>query len=282
MGADAEEPQSTTTYSDRRPARIAAEARLAAHPGYRAFQDQKAFKITLDGVFWPNYLSLKALLDQAATDHELGIELIQNVYDDSVARQFEAEASRRLHNYVAATMSLVEHSRRLMRGRGDDVSRAWDARRADLLMNGEVPFMIDLRVFIQHKALPVLAHSLKIDHPNSPDASWESEVELGRDRLLRWDGWKAAARAYLVQQDEAIKLRPLVKKHAELVYQANAWLLRTLADDNAPALVDANRLVVEVNQAMFGCTYEEAEAFTNRTSEERRRPRPQQRPPTSA
>lgn len=165
MGSEAGEGQRRTTVSPRRPARNAAEASLAAHPGYRAFQAQHAFKITLDGVFWPNYRSLKSLLDQAATDRDLGIELIQNVYDDAVARQFNAEASRRLHNYVAATMSMVEHSRRLLRGRDDDVSKAWDERRADLLTNGEVPFIIDLRVFIQHRDLPVLAHSLHIGNP---------------------------------------------------------------------------------------------------------------------
>lgn len=281
MRDEVDEVRRRTTVSPRRPARIAAEARLAAHPGYRGFQDQLAFMTTLDGVFWPNYRSLKSLLDQAATDRGLGIELIQNVYDDAVARQFNAEASRRLHNYVAATMSLVEHSRRLMRDRDDDVSRAWDERRADLLTNGEVPFMIDLRVFIQHRALPVLAHSLHIGNPNSADETWESEVELGRERLLKWDGWKAAARQFLTAQDEAIKLRSLVATHADVVYQANAWLLRLLLDDNRVALADANRLVIERNQAMLGCTYEDAEAFTLKMSAERQQPRPDRKPPTT-
>lgn len=260
--------------TDREPDELrAAQLRLTEHPGYRAHRDHEAFGISLNGVFWPNYLELKALLDQAATDHELGIELIQNVHDDAVARRFVAEASRRLHNYVAATMSLVEHSRRMMRGRTDAAGDAWKARLAELLTHGEVPFMIDLRVFIQHRALPVLGHSLHIAKPNTPESIWESEVEIGRDLLQSWDGWKAPASQFLKGQDKGIKLRLVVEKHAKLVWQANDWLLRLLVDGNRAALDEVNRIVIEVNKALIGGTLEEAEEFTLRTTEERSQPK---------
>ena len=264
-------------------ARLAAERevqeRLVAHPGYRMHLELQAFATMLAGVFRPNAGSLMRLLDEAATNQDLAVELIQNAYDDAIAREFRAEASRLLHNYVAATMTLVEHSRRLMRGRLDPVADAWDERRAELLKNGEVPFMMDLRVFIQHRTLPVLAHTLHLESPNTPDATWDSEVELGRDSLLGWDGWKASAREFLTAQAEAIQLRPLVKKHTELVYEANAWLHQRLQDDNKAGLDEANRLIVEMTAARFGSTFEEAEAFTERITAERSRPRPDPRSP---
>lgn len=279
MGGHLDEGQSRVTVSPRKDATDAALARLHAHPTYRAHQDLAAFKVTLDGVFAPNFRSLMSLLDQAATDHELGIELIQNVYSDAVARRFRAEASRRLHNYVASTMSLVEHSRRLVRNRQDAVGRAWKERLADLLTNGEVPFMIDLRSFVQHRSLPFLAHSLHIGNPNQEDATWESEVELSLGELLSWDGWKAPARSFL-EAKETLPLRPLVRKHADVVWEANAWLLTALRDEAMQSKEEVDRLIIEVNASMMGLSYEEAEAFTLRTSAERRRPRPSP-PPAS-
>lgn len=261
--------------SDRGRDDLDAHQRMVNHPGYKALMDTQAFDISLNRVFWTNHLELKALLDRAATDTELGMELIQNVHDDLVARTFRAEASRRLHNYVASTMSLVEHSRRIMRHRTGAIASGWEDQKAQMLAHGEVPFMIGLRVFIQHRALPLFGHSLHMDKVNTPDATWESEVELGREDLLAWKDWSAPARKFLQAQPSGIKLRPLLAKHADVVWKANDWLLQALIVDNRPAMAEVNRIVVEVNQEMLGCTFEEAEAYTLRHSAERQRPKDQ-------
>jgi hypothetical protein len=49
------------------------------------------------------------LLDEASTNEELAVELIQNARPPIVRERFHAVATQRLHNYLASAQSLVEH-----------------------------------------------------------------------------------------------------------------------------------------------------------------------------
>lgn len=246
-----------------------ANRRVAEHPGFQAHTDNEAFQRSIEDVFGRNLRELVVLLEKAASDTDLAFELIQNVHDDRVRREFHAQTTQRLHNYLAATMSLVEHSRRLMRGREGEFADEYERQKGGLLANPEVPFMMDLRVFTQHRQLPVLAHSLSMTNINTPEAVFESEVELSTHALLKFKRWSPASRQFMKDQGEVVPLRPVVKKHGQLVFSFNAWLFNELQSQNVAALDEVNRLVIERNAILTGGTIEEVEAFTNRVTEER-------------
>ena len=120
--------------------------------------------------------------------------------------------------------SLVEHVRRLMRGRAGPIVDEFEERKADVLSNPEVPFVVNLRNYTLHRMLPFLGHRLSMTDVNTPEARMESEVQLNVASLLEWDGWPAPVRADLESGTEALPLRPVVKKHGELVLELNSWL----------------------------------------------------------
>jgi hypothetical protein len=192
------------------------------------------------------------LLEQAAVDIDLAIELVQNVREPKKRREFQAAAAQRLHNYLASTMTLVDHSRRLMRYRSGPIADEFNKRKSAVLSNLEVPFLQDLRNYTLHRTLPALSHHLSMNNVNTAAAEMTSEVELSVDTLQRWDGWTASSRSFLKTSVDAVQLRPVVRRHGELVYELNAWLLNALAEANEPALADANELVVERNAVLSG------------------------------
>src|SRR5205085_2788540 len=118
---------------------------IRQHAGYLAKRNWDGVSASLS-VFMGNAHDLLGLLHQAESDVELAIELIQNVRPDDVARRFQAEVQRRLHNYVASVKSLVDHTRRLMDGyEGHDVRVEYERRKDELVAQPVAAFFNGLR-----------------------------------------------------------------------------------------------------------------------------------------
>jgi hypothetical protein len=228
------------------------ESRLRVHPGYQEHVFLQAFAHSLNTVFHRNRIELLTPLQAVSTSLDLALKLIPGV-DPGVRGEFNAEVIQRLHNYAAATMTLVDHSRRLMRERTGSIAEEFGARKTTLLTNPEVRFIQDLRNFTVHRSLPLLAHRLRLSGASSAEARGESDMLLSVEDLLAWDGWSSATRAWIEAQGSGIPLRPLIIQHSALVYDINYWLLDVLSDENQAALAEANEIIVERN------------AFFNRT-----------------
>lgn len=93
----------------------ASQRALRDHPGQERLRDLEALWISIDQVMMPNLGELVALLRQPATDPNLFDELIQNVRPPVVRERYGGELTRRLSNYVASALALVDHVRRLAR-----------------------------------------------------------------------------------------------------------------------------------------------------------------------
>ncbi len=241
-----------------------AERRIFEHPGYRQYAELRALERSITAVFVPNLEELSALLEAASTDESLAFELIQNVREPLIRERFHAVTTQRLHNYLASVQSLVDHVRWLMRKRAGSIAEDFERRKQDLLRNSEVPFMVDLRNFTLHRTLPFLAHRLEITNVNTPEQTMESEVELSVAQLLEWAGWSGPTRTYLEAQGDAMVLRPVVKKHGELVLGLNAWLHNGLSRANEEALKEVNGLIVARNAILVGGDTAEAERISRK------------------
>ncbi len=226
--------------------------KIRGHPGYVEYQELLAFERSITAVFGANLNELVALLDAAATNEDLAVELIQNVRPPVVRDRFHGRVTQRLHNYLASSESLAEHARRLMRRRTGAVVGEFERRKAELLQHPEVPFMKGLRNFTLHRRLPFFSHTLKLTNANTPDQKMESEVQISVAELLEWDGWAAPSRRYLESRGETLILRSVVKTHGQLVYRLNTSLHNELAVANEDALGEVNTLVVEANTIMAG------------------------------
>jgi hypothetical protein len=241
-----------------------AKLRVVKHPAYIEHQELEALGRMLGGVFAPNLRELMALLDQAATDIGLATELVQNVRPPQVREQFQAEMLRRLHNYVAAAAALVNHTRRAMQNRSNAIAQDFRGRRDELATMPEIRFVHELRNFMVHRTLPFLGHEMRITNVNQANQRLESEVQLSVVHLSEWDDWSTRSREFLAANAPRLQLRPLIRKHGDLVYGLNSWLWNALAEANAPGLADINRMIVELTALEFRTDMQTAERIATR------------------
>ena len=238
----------------------AAQQRIIEHRGYVEKQHCDGIARTIYAVLVPNRDELLALLDQAASDADLAVELIQNVRRPVVRTRFEGAVMRGLHNYVTSAMTLVEHTRRVMRGRSGPTAEEFERRKQEVVANPEVPFIQGLRNYVLHHSLPFVGHQVQLQA--QPNVIATSEIRLSVRELAQWDGWSGSTMSFIESHDEALTLRPVIRRHSELVIELNVWLYGQLADANADALAEVNQLVVQRNAILGGLGPDEARRVT--------------------
>jgi hypothetical protein len=252
----------------------AAHDRITAHPGFIEKQLIDGLAITVYAVLQPNRNELLALLDAPSADPALALELFQNVRRPVIRRRYEGSVVRALHNYVASATTLVDHSRRVMRGRSGAIVAEFDARKTALLTYGEIHFVQGLRNFILHRSLPFIGH-VTTAMPQ-PGVIFASEIQLSVQDLLAWDGWKQLplAEEFIESHEDVVPLRPIIAKHADLVVELNLWLYEQLAAANEAALDEVNELMVEKQAILTGLDMEHARRLTEFWTRRREDPSP--------
>lgn len=221
------------------------QARLYSHPGYVEHRRLEAFEQSLNAVFYRNLGELVRLLVYAS-DLTVGIELATGSNPER-QREFNAQVTQRLHNYVAASSSLVDHSRQLMRGRPEVLVSRVEAEKSSLLAHPEIAFIKDLRNYMLHRSLPPVLHRAAMTGLNTAAPGSQSEVTMSAEDLLGWDRWSSAAKAFLRGQTGNLAIRPVIESHGYEMYKFNDWLLDLLIEQNRPSLAAANDLIVERN-----------------------------------
>jgi hypothetical protein len=245
------------------------QRRMKEHPGYREHVACAELARTVNAVLVRNLDELLALLARPTWDQALAVELFQNMYRPDAREAYEAAVTQRLHNYVAGAATLVDHARRLMKGRTGAIAEEFEIRKAEAVANPEVPFIKDLRNFVLHQAHPFLGHTVRV---LDPEGQVTGEIELSATNLLGWSGWKASARAFIKSQPESFAVRPIVLRHGQLMVRLHNWLHNELAEANATALDDANRLVAERNAILGGLDIATAEQLTTAITKLRESP----------
>lgn len=273
---------SEATPEERTAALRDVEQRLFDHPGRKEQELCDGLARTIYAVLIPNRDDLLSLLDRAANDVNLAVELFQNVRRPVVRRRFEGAVMRGLHNYAASAGTVVDHSRRIMRGRQGPIVEEFARRKREVMEHPEVPFVHNLRNYLLHHSLPFIGHEVRIQP--RPGVVATSEIKLSVRELNEWDGWTGAARRFITSHDKAMPLRPVIQTHARLVIELNLWLYEQLVAANSSALDEANELVVERNAVLAGTDIEEArrvtEEWTRRREDPAGHPRLEVKPPT--
>jgi uncharacterized protein YdiU (UPF0061 family) len=229
-----------------------ADRRIATHPGYKEHLQLEVLRLSIAAVLAPNWKDLVQALEEVSTNEVLAVEMIQNVREPVVRDRFHAILTRRLHNYAASAQSLIDHVRRIMRKRTGPTAEEFNKRKRELLQHAEMAFVQDLRDYMLHRTLPFFAHTFTLQNVNTPEKTFESEVELATAPLLEWRKWTAPARTYLMSQGEAVNLRPVVKKHGQLLIELNTWLHEELTKENSAALKAVNKLIEIRNSILAG------------------------------
>jgi hypothetical protein len=250
----------------------AAQQRIVGHPGYREKQLYDGLARSVYAVLIPNRDELISLLTQPSHDANLAVELFQNMWRPDVRVRFEGAVMRALLNYVASAGALVEHTRRIMRGRSGPTVDEFERKKREVISTPEVLVVQGLRNYVLHHSLPFIGHEVRMQP--EPGVAATGEIRLSVQQLVDWDGWSPPARQFILSAGDALALRPVIELHGELVSRLNLWLCQQLSAANAPALAQANRLIDERNAILGGMDLDEARRVGQAVTTRRQGPRP--------
>ncbi len=226
----------------------AIRSELAAHPGTVAHQRSLAVR-RAHGILVMNEHDLSQLLDAPDSDPDLVVELFQNVREPVVRDAFIQDLIRRLHNYVAAVKTLVDHTRRIMRAEADAAFKSeYEQRIAAMAAAPVVGFVQKLRYYFLHYGVPPFTQRV---HPGrSADHGHAFEVLLSPADLLLWPDWSAGAKSYLRASTSEFDLRVPIREYNKLVESLYAWFYDAHWQVHRGSIEGADQVIARYNRVL--------------------------------
>lgn len=238
----------------------AAQRALREHPGQERRRDLDALWISIDQVMIPNLRELLALVRQPGQDPDLFDELIQNVRPPVVRERYRGEVTRRLANYIASALALVDHVRRLTRESEAPYMDEFRRRRQAVARQAEIGFVQDLRNFTLHRRLPVFAHTASL-HIEGDEQRTDFAVTVDSRDLLGWSGWSAGSRRFIEANADGVELDGVLKRHGDLMIDLNTWVHDQMQLEFEPMRKELNALIRQYNAALFDRPEDEIDAY---------------------
>jgi hypothetical protein len=133
------------------------------------------------------------------------------------------EIIRLLHNYVAAAMSLIDHTRRLYRKLYADTDKFPDYEAkvsSEFAQDPLSQFVKCLRQYCQHYKAPNLAITTSIERFGEKPTR---AISLLKEDLESFDGWSTTAKKYLDTIEKKLDVLMVTTKYREKVIDFYEW-----------------------------------------------------------
>jgi len=172
-------------------------------------------------IFNQNCEELKQFL-VAYSKPEVALE-ISRVENRRKLDAFLKEVMRRLQNYLASAMSLVDHTFLLVRDlyKGTPFEKEYHCERNRRFTESPQPqFVQQLRKYALHQSIVDAAAITSW----SRDEPLDTSIKLHIETLRTWKGWKGRAMEYVKTAPNDIKLLDLVEAYAAEVREFYEWL----------------------------------------------------------
>ena len=182
---------------------IKLERAILSHPGGKIFKKIEEIERSLY-IFDGNFRDLLIDIDEFSKAENL---VFFDVSNKEKLDRILIEIARRLHNFVAAAISLVEHTRKIISELYIDtafMSEYQSELEKRIITNELIQFVHDLRNFTLHYELPPVGANLdlnKIQH----------KLIIDVESFKEWDNWKSLPKKFLASQSSNIFLRDLVR-----------------------------------------------------------------------
>lgn len=121
--------------------------------------------------------------------------------------------ARKLHNFVAAAGTLIDHTRRFVTAVGKNTDFETEhaaAIRASFGDHGVSQFIRKLRNYVVHRDLPLITQQF---HWTNASKKIRMATALSRDSLLEWKDWGSVANAWLQAQPTHIDLDRVAREY---------------------------------------------------------------------
>ncbi|OKO86180.1 hypothetical protein AC630_03870 [Bradyrhizobium sp. AS23.2] len=191
-------------------------------------------------------------ITRRVNDPDEGIRLMA-VANREAGSQTHREVTRRVHNFVAAALTLVEHTRIFMREHYSETPmlERYQARvDADFKNQPLARFVQDLRNYILHNGLPnsemYMNFQSNADQPGT--GTLETGIHIRSAPLLEWRNWSAPARIFIEGCGEFVDIGTIAESYTGNVLSFHGWLQRCLDQIHAADLDELRTLEGALNQ----------------------------------
>ncbi len=198
---------------------------LLKMPEYKLRQELLGFETSLY-IFDVNYTEFKNIVEVLLKDR-IKYELVSPRNQDQL-RLVQMDILRRLHNFVAAAKSLVDHSRNLnnkLYKKQNSFPEYQERVKLDFAEDPLSQFVQDLREYCQHYRAPSIGLSVSVQPTANGDIE-EWTVFLAQKDLRQFDGWNAKAKQYLNEHKGDINILETIDKYRNKVVDFYKWFLR--------------------------------------------------------
>ena len=192
------------------PALESARARLVAHPDTKRHAAAMGLAESLD-VFHRNARDLVALLEASASE-ELGFELVQNVRPPVVRDEFMARLAQALHNFLASSQSLSDHSRVSLKHVPATSKAALKSQLSSFSATPDAVFLKDLRNFTLHQAIPPLMHHISVTRNDDGSFDTVSTSAFPTEALMERHTWRPQSREVLDESPHHLAILPVIQR----------------------------------------------------------------------
>ena len=242
----------STEHSPKGTAIEALEERIKVHPGTLFVQRREELARGV-AVWGSNTKELMRHIRLAETNEELQVELMQNLHDPAVRDRYMAKLDQKLHNALAAVVSLVEQTRPFLKHyeASSPLRVGFEERSAKVKDVPAAKFLRRFRNYLLHYGVAPFVTNMNFTGDGVP----KTEITLDSRALLEWNDWTAVPRQYLIDHPEGVQLGSIVHEYSLAMNELYEWLIRELADLHQDELDEANALIVEQNKLIFGGAY---------------------------
>ncbi|GLR98531.1 hypothetical protein GCM10007858_61740 [Bradyrhizobium liaoningense] len=161
--------------------------------------------------------------------------------------QTHREVTRRVHNFVAGALTLVEHTRKFMRKNYSTtpmLDRYQAKIDADFKDKPLVGFVQGLRNYILHNGLP--NSEMYLHFQSNPDrvegGTLETGIHIRTLPLLEWREWSAPARTFIESCGEVVDIRTFAESYTHSISSFHDWLQSELDQFHSADLEELDRL----------------------------------------
>lgn len=193
-------------------------------PGFKLQHELLALDISIS-IFNDNFLELKNLINFVTTEaknHELF-----GLRNREYLRTIQIDIVRRLHNFVASAMSLVDHTRNIYKKLEPDLFADYQTQiDSTFTHNPLVQFVHCLRQYCQHYRSPNIVAKLTLQRiEESNNFEEKRTVYLSRADLKEFSNWNSYALEYLNTLDEEVDILAILAQYQAKVTEFHQWFL---------------------------------------------------------
>ena len=242
------------------------------HPGTVAHRRWEELR-RMHETWFRNAQELRRLLLAAKNDEKLKLELIQNVREPVVRKEFMAALDQRLFNLISASIALVDYTRVVVKNyQGSTFARDFNRRNDELAKAPRTVFLRRFRNYLVHVGSAPFEMHAKFG--TGEDDTIEFDLSLSSEALLRqFDEWTAPARTYIQSCGTSVPLLETITAYLDAMDGLYKWTSEQFEVLHSSEIDGANDLTRRINLTMTGGAHEgrDMEKFWEHVAENGRR-----------